>query len=303
MLLLFLDIEAAKAPDQSATPGAKALAALNKVGRDPELSKRFTFTYTNGKKYGERMAGLGLPPKVLPAMAFNTKDGHLYPFPIGSDPQRASQVPAVIDEVAIRDFCKAFLRGEARMTAPKQTKATMGPSQVKAGEVVEIGATIEAPAAHQWHNVVNDPTKDVLLIAHKNNPGDCPANSECSVLGAYMKGVAKRFHALGIDTVRVASINAQKEALPQAAHLSLSSLPAIFLIPADKKQPPYIPFAGKLKPRYLMLFVEKHASIRFKLPPLPHLDKQQQQQFHSQMEKQEKSGEKAKGGTTSTREL
>ena len=72
---------------------------------------------------------------------------------------------------------------------------------------------------------------------------------------------------------------------------------------ANNKQPPYIPFAGTLKPRYLMLFVEKHASNRFKLPPLPHLDAPQQVQFHEQMEKQEKSTAKAEASKPNNTEL
>jgi hypothetical protein len=84
------------------TPGAKALAALDKVSRDLVLSQRFAFTFTDGKQYGERMAGLGLPPGVLPAMAFNTKDGHLYPFPIGEGEESRVIRPymAIMDRIS-----------------------------------------------------------------------------------------------------------------------------------------------------------------------------------------------------------
>ena len=102
-----------------------------------------------------------------------------------------------------------------------------------AGGVAEIGSAGQGQASQDWHRVVNDPLKDVLLIAHRNDPKDCQANTACALLTAYVKGVAKRFHALGITTVQVASINAQKVALPHSAHLSLASLPGIFLIPVS----------------------------------------------------------------------
>ena len=71
MLLLFLNITKARLGGD--TPDAQALSAVNKVSQDKVLSERFTFTYTDGIAYGDRMAALGLISGVLPSMAFNTK--------------------------------------------------------------------------------------------------------------------------------------------------------------------------------------------------------------------------------------
>jgi len=162
---------------------------------------------------------------------------------------------------------------------------------LEGGKVVVLEEAV-GKATSTWHRIVQDPTKDVLLVATKGEKS-CPNNSECGVLRAYLGGVARRFHELKINSVIVATLDAQKVPIPQTAHLSLQSLPAIYLIPAKNKLPPYVMFTGKLKPRYLMHFVEKHASIKFQLPDLPHLTAAQQVDFHKQLAEQNKKQEPA----------
>lgn len=112
MLLLFVDKAQVEAGAKGAgNPDSVALAGLHEGSREPGLNASIAFAFTDGVRYGGRMASLGLPPQVLPAMAFNTKDGHLYPFPIAKPGLFQTNA---ITAASIRGFAQAFLRGEAR---------------------------------------------------------------------------------------------------------------------------------------------------------------------------------------------
>ena len=65
-------------------------------------------------------------------MAFNTKDGHLYPFPIAKPGLFRTNA---LTEESIRHFSQAFLRGEARLSAPGAKPA----AAADAGGVGEVG--------------------------------------------------------------------------------------------------------------------------------------------------------------------
>jgi len=270
MLLLFVDVERAK-QDSETDKHSTALRAINEATRDVRLSDAIIFVYTDGIKYSDRMTSLGLPAGKLPAMAFNTKDGGQYPY----------REQELITLTSIRGFCERFLRGDLKtVTIESSTSTKTAGLASSRSTLIRVIEPEKGGAMNTWQRVVEDQTKDVLLFLSKKDE-DCSTGSACDTIQKYVEATARRFDALGIPSVVVASLHPESVAIPTT--LTYKALPAIFFFPAYNKKPPHVQFTGKLKPRFLMLFVEQHASIRFNLPELPHLTEEQKVDFHKQM--------------------
>lgn len=97
-------------------------------------------------------------------------------------------------------------------------------------------------------------------------------------MAVYFKRFAERLAALGISglasnaSVVVARMDVTDESPPPRLHFALASLPALVLLPAHDKQPPYRYFSGVAKVGELLKWVEAEATARpLALPPLAHL--------------------------------
>jgi hypothetical protein len=49
------------------------------------------------------------------------------------------------------------------------------------------------------------------------------------------------------------------------------------------QEPPFVLFDGKVSPKNLMFFVQRHATHRFDLPPNPHLSRKQHAMWKEQV--------------------
>lgn len=94
-----------------------------------------------------------------------------------------------------------------------------------------------------------------------------PSSKEGAI---FVNRVAERFSELEISTVRIARLDMARFSPPTA--IQIDEIPCIAIFPAFSKDPPHRIFRGKLRPPHVMWWVERHASLKFKLPDLPHLD-------------------------------
>jgi len=98
-------------------------------------------------------------------------------------------------------------------------------------------------------------------------------------MAVYFKRFVERLAALGISgssppsaSVTVARMDVTDESPPPRLHFALKSLPALVLLPAHDRQPPYRYFSGVAKVLEMLKWVAAEASARpIALPPLAHL--------------------------------
>lgn len=100
----------------------------------------------------------------------------------------------------------------------------------------------------------------------------------CAHMAVYFKRFAERLAALGVSgpspnaSVVVARMDVTDESPPPRLHFALASLPALVLLPARDKQPPYRYFSGVAKVGELLKWVAAEATaVPVVLPPLAHL--------------------------------
>eukprot|EP00658_Telonema_sp_P-2_P075016 TRINITY_DN6437_c0_g1_i2.p1 TRINITY_DN6437_c0_g1~~TRINITY_DN6437_c0_g1_i2.p1 ORF type:complete len:362 (+),score=95.22 TRINITY_DN6437_c0_g1_i2:131-1216(+) len=251
MLLLFVK------PNDPASD--QALSELRKVCKLPEFRSLISFAYADGDKYKDKMAGLGIRHGTsLPALALNTKDDNNYVY----DPSQPVEVSSV------QKFLMEFLHGRLRPTAAES--ATPPPAPPDEPALVQMRYSM-------WNRVIEDPTKDVLLLVYRSR--GCP---NCDTFERYYSAVARRFRELEIGTVVTAQVDLESDTVPQVGRLAHNALPALYMFSAEDKLLPK-EYAGKGKPRPIMLWVQQNADVKFDLPPLPHLTPEQRVEYHRQV--------------------
>jgi hypothetical protein len=99
--------------------------------------------------------------------------------------------------------------------------------------------------------------------------------------------MAQRFTDLKITSLVVARMDVTDDAPPPKLNLLQHPLPLLVLLPADDKFPPWNFFSGVGKVQTMMKWVEKHASIPFTLPNLPHLKESDRVLYKTQVRERE----------------
>ena len=114
-------------------------------------------------------------------------------------------------------------------------------------------------------------------------------------MAVYFKRFVERLAALGISgtsspsaSVTVARMDVTNESPPPRLHFALKSLPALVLLPAHDRQPPYRYFSGVAKVLEMLKWVEAEATAKpIKLPPLAHLREEDVGEYKRQVAERE----------------
>ena len=147
------------------------------------------------------------------------------------------------------------------------------PGMVGSGVVVELEPETFAQRAM-------GPRVDVLLQLYSSS--GCEA---CERFEKYYGKVAQRFSELGYSDVAVARYDIARYALPVSIQsVSIAQLPAVIVLPARRKEPPWEYFRGTSRPSELMYFLARHATNRITLPPNPHLNREEHAMWKEQVE-------------------
>ena len=161
--------------------------------------------------------------------------------------------------------------------------------------------------AASWARVALDPDRDVLVLFHERGSVPCghmavyykvrwtwrrprKRRSPLTALPAphsHSKALAKRFDDLGVPSLVVARYDLS-DGTPPPPDLQLAALPAVVLLPARDKGPPYRWFSGVGKALELMRWAHANAAVPFDLPELPHLERDDVGLYKEQLEARER---------------
>ena len=242
---------------------------------------RLVVLRADASQHAARMLALGLKDSVLPAFAFNSNDGRRAVLD-GILPmvENAAQVTLVR---FVQDFFAGRLAEPASDSMPPSQALPPGPppgfpprahSPHKKGN----GTVFELDAQNFEHAAMG-PATDVLLQLYSSH-----ACARCKTFEPHYGKVALRFAELGYETICVARLDVSRFALPPSlGFINLDSLPIVLLLPARNKKPPWQIFTGKAAAYELMYFVARHANSKIALPPNPHLNRDEHQQWKVQI--------------------
>jgi hypothetical protein len=173
MLLLFID----KSHDNRKVQEAFKAVAKGYQGK-------ISFAYIDGKAHASRKMALGLVDDVLPAMAFNTLSGTLYPFPTHKP----------ITQQNIKEHVEGYLTGRLQ-----PTQASSSPQEMQAAveEAERLGAQglIEV-SRRTFAEVCMDESKDVLVLFY------AAAQQVTKDFWPYWRKTVERFRQLGIGSAQ-----------------------------------------------------------------------------------------------------
>jgi len=266
MLLLFVDKQ---------VQNSAVLKHFKAVARD--YQGRISFAFIDGKVHAARKVALGLIDDNLPALAFNTMTGALYPFP--------THLP--LSESTIRRHVEDFLAGRLQEKPKSQSEEEVGAAHE---EAVKDGADgLVEVTLKSFHTVCMDPTADVMVLFYN------PQSQVSKDFWPYFRKTVERFQALGIKTLKVARYDVARNQMP--SHVELDSLPALMMFPAKDKSPPYKLFHGKAKVRPIMLWAQQVSSLKFEFDnDTPHLDEEQRKAYLVQIKERDErvAGQRAK---------
>ena len=291
MLLLFVD----KGQDN-----ARVLADFKAVAK--AYQGKVSFAYIDGKAHAARKVALGLVDDLLPALAFNTLSGALYPFPT----HRA------LTQAHIKEHVEGFLSGRLHPTQASSSQQEVTAAQDEAERLgahglIEIShksfqqvldslrpprvrhpipfAPMLAKASplpaleilcpdtcHAIAQVCMDETRDVLVLFYS------AAAQVTKDFWPYWRKTVERFGQLNVTSLKIGRYDVTRNQLPIA--VEIDSLPAIVMFPAKDKAPPLKLFHGKAKVRPIMEWARQVASIPFEFPnDTPHLDDEQRKAY------------------------
>jgi hypothetical protein len=312
MVILFLDLvtKSDRAAGDGRGDNAAPLLAFRKAAM--HFRDDLSFVYADGVLYKDRMRGLGIldGPEALPAVAINTKGDGKPVIPLSlstsvsmSAAAAASSFPMTMPlGPRLFKYCHQFLSGRLQLwdkdagpsatgKAREQARAAMGTAE--ADQVVGIrehfdalddGVVLVSTADGSFQSVAMDETKDVVLLLHTED-GSCAA---CENMAPYYKRVALRMSALGIDSVVVARMDVSTA--PPPSNMEVSTLPAVVLLRAFKKEPPFLYYSGVAKVRPMMDWIQEHAGKPFEFGvELPQFDARDRELFKEQIVEREEA--------------
>ncbi|CEM09669.1 unnamed protein product [Vitrella brassicaformis CCMP3155] len=244
------------------------------------------FAYVDGRLHGHRMKPLGLQSERLPALAFNFMTTRVLSWQ-PSKKGREELTKDVVDSL-IHRFLFGDDVGRKRKHVPAPQPKKVPERNVTKGErrvvrdldTLSIDQRLEYVTpldSDSFDELVQDVAKDVLVYFYASK--DCQACLEHAI---FVNRCAERFAELKIGSIVVTRFDMSKYALPVWIQ-QVDALPALIIFPAFDKDPPFRRFVGqKWKVQYIMWWAQQHASIKFHLPELPHLDELERQAYHEQ---------------------
>lgn len=255
-------------------------AAQTHYNRGEGDSLRLMFVYIDGLHFSHRMPSLGLTadPERLPALSFNFVTEH---FVTWQPPAAAyKNGSAALTGEVVDSLVQRYLRGDGQQLVEKKApKPLPVPKRTAAlGERREVpdlaSLSLEerlryvfAVSHDSFTETVMDTSRDVAIYFYASK-GE---RMEASKAGAiHVNRCVERFEELGITTVRVVRLDMARFTAP--ANVQVSEVPSFVLFPAFSKEPPHQFFRGKWKVQHIMWWIQDHASRKFRLPELPHLD-------------------------------
>lgn len=246
---------------------------------------RFSFVYASGVALADSMKTLGLygGRAALPQVALNLRGAPGVPLPanLGINKETLLSLCAVYTSKGAvkQDAVKALVGAPLSAKNKPKRLPKEAPRKVEKGtyERFEKGDAVLQLSSGTFDKIAMDESKDVLILFHTEE------RESSGYITPYYKQVAKRFSSLGIESVIIAAMDLTTQNPGASLETTLPTLPAILLLPASAKGPPYRWYSGVGKTGPIMTWVEEHASIRFKLPPLAHLPPEDVARFKEQV--------------------
>ena len=191
---------------------------------------KFTWINSTSQDYLEKKHRLGLITKILPAVAFNSRNLVNYPFPEGKE----------INEKNLDYFVQDFLENKKNSYVSVYTPQDIDLSncQTLSGEDFYEKVTQEGFDAA------------VLLYSSHNN-------KESEKTAVIYNNICKKLSGFGYLNLYVF------DAATQKGHqsLRLNKFPSIFMSPAYKKQQEYVYYTGKDNEVEVIKFIQKYVDV------------------------------------------
>ena len=133
----------------------------------------------------------------------------------------------------------------------------------------------------QWRAVALNTSADVavLFVAGASEGRlPCPA---CSHFTPYFRRVAERFAELAVPTLTLALVDLSSTAPPP--ELALGALPALLMLPADDKGPPFRFYTGPGRVLPVMEWIAEHCAHPVRLPVLPQFNEEDRRLYKEQL--------------------
>jgi Thioredoxin-like domain len=238
---MFIDPQDIKNPEH--------LSLFKKVSRN--YIDKVKFVWVDGTKPDViiKRKKLGLVSDKLPSVAFNLGSYDISPFPESKE----------ITEERLDYFVKSFLDG--KKYAPKE---------------INVKNELVPECAH----VNRDEFKDKVLVEGYDSIFllySSDNHKESKTVAPVFNRLCKRLRELEFPYLNAYAIDLGAGSVYRT--VEISKVPAIYMVPAYNKSPPYIMYEGRNDALSLMLFVQKYAEIKFNLPDLPHLSPDEVEEY------------------------
>eukprot|EP01111_Echinosteliopsis_oligospora_P016408 TRINITY_DN680_c0_g1_i2.p1 TRINITY_DN680_c0_g1~~TRINITY_DN680_c0_g1_i2.p1 ORF type:complete len:486 (-),score=145.18 TRINITY_DN680_c0_g1_i2:40-1497(-) len=199
---------------------------VRKLAKD--YKDKFTFAIASTKGHQSEINDAGL--KGSSPFAIHNEKGHKYP---GSSAFSVESLKQHLEDF-LAEKLEPYLKSEAVPSSQDSDKAT-----------VVVGKTFD--------QIVNDPTKDVLIEAY------APWCGHCKTLAPKYDELASKMKEY--DSVVIAKIDATANDIP--SNFAVKGYPSIFFVPANNKASP-MSYDGSREVDGFVSYIKKHASIPLK---------------------------------------
>ena len=234
VLIMFIDPKNKK--------NTEYLEIYKKVARKVTNFIKFVWADGTSAEYILKRRKLGLVSDNLPGIAFNLVTRNIYPYPEDLE----------ITESNLDGFINDFIEGRPYVPHIKQESKTNNMPNCDNLSLEEF----EAKALTEGFDTV------FLVFSSVNDK-----NSDD--ISPIFNKLCKRLKELEYPYLRSFIIDIATQ--PVHKTVKIDKYPAVYLVPAYSKSPPYVHYTGKNELLSMMLFIEKFAEVKFKLPKFPHL--------------------------------
>jgi len=195
---------------------------------------KLNWVYIDWAKYAKHSERLGLSGQTVPAVAIeNLSVGTHYAF----------DETKPIDKPSLNGWIEQFLSGDL-------------PPTIKSEEIpADNTGPVKVVVAKTFEQIVNDPTKDVLLEFY------APWCGHCKALAPTFEELGKSL--AGINSVVIAKIDATANDVNP--NLGIRGFPTIKLFKANDKQHP-VDYEGERTKADFLSFLEDNVGIKFDAP-------------------------------------